>query len=97
MRLLGLLALPLAVPWTPWNSLQAASRLSHGLNRAVRKLSLPEGLLERISIGFPGVLECFWGSLASPWPHDPLGPPWEPLGLETNKELPQPSLRKTLF
>lgn len=56
----------------------AASHLSNDPKQAARKLSLPKGLWEWIFIGFLKGFGGFWGSLASPWPLDPPGLPWEP-------------------
>ena len=65
----------------------ALSQLFNGPNRAIRKLSLPDGLgndFHRFLIGF----RRFQGPLNSSWPLDPSGPPLESPWHETNKKLP---------
>ena len=46
--------------------------------KPIRRHPRPESLQEWVFICFPIVLECFWGSLAPPWPLDPTGLPWGP-------------------
>ena len=53
-------------PLRPLYGPQAPFHLSNNLKRAIRKLSLPEGIWELVFICFPMVLHVFWGSLASP-------------------------------
>ena len=56
----------------------AASHLWNNPKRAVRKLSLPWPFGIDFDRFPKKVLEGHGGSLASPWPLDPSGPPWEP-------------------
>ena len=66
----------------------AVSQLSYGPNRAVRKLSLPEGLWNRFSL----VSQVFWRDFGVVWPPPglwiPLALPGSLPNLETNKKLP---------